>query len=195
MPDSGASIPVWCSGAEHLKETFPQAESRKNLKGLLSGFGEGFELADVYYIPRVVLSNGQQMIVLNRTYLPVVNRDSFGANLILQCHSLWYTMKYTKYPLSAEEVSKLQKKFKQSDLSDGASVIGAEGELEDELAQLSPGGLTGVAESFAEEDQFKQLEDDLEQSAMKEEDEVDINHEEERIRKKTEEIMREYGLS
>ena len=193
MPDSGASIPVWCSGAEHLKETFPQAESRKNLKGLLSGFGEGFELADVYYIPRVVLSNGQQMIVLNRTYLPVVNRDSFGANLILQCHSLWYTMKY--YPLSAEEVSKLQKKFKQSDLSDGASVIGAEGELEDELAQLSLSGLTGVAESFAKEDQFKQLEDDLGQSAMKEEDEVDINHEEERIRKKTEEIMREYGLS
>ena len=41
----------------------------------------------------------------------------------------------------------------------------------------------------------KQLEDDLGQSAMKEEDEVDINHEEERIRKKIEGIMREYGLS
>ncbi len=63
------------------------------------------------------------------------------------------------------------------------------------MAQLSLGGLTGVAESFAEEDQPKQLEDDLGQSAMKEEDEIAINHEEERIQKKTEEIMREYGLS
>ena len=65
MLDSSASIPVWCSGAEYLKLTFPQAELRKNLKGLLSGFGKGFEMADVYYIPRLVLSNGQQVIVLN----------------------------------------------------------------------------------------------------------------------------------
>lgn len=70
-------------------------------------------------------------------------------------------------------------------VSDKDAILGAEGELKEELAQLSLGEWTGVAESFAEEEQSKQLEDDLEQIAMKEE----------RIQKKTEEIMREYDLS
>lgn len=182
MLDSGASIPVWCSGVEHLKLTFPQAELCTSLKGLLSGFGKGFEIVDIYYIPSLVLSNGQHSIVLNRTYLPVVNKDSFGANLILpsaifknaniiisqmqslsekqlilQCHSLWYTMKYTKYLLNAEAVRKLREDFKILNISDEDAILGAEGELKDELAQLSICELTGVTESFAEEDPFRQI--------------------------------------
>lgn len=187
MLDSGASIPVWCSGERTLKLAFPQAELRGKLKGLLSGFGKGFEMVDVYYIPRVVISSGQQVIVFNQTYLPVVNKDSFGANLILpssifknaniliaqmqslpekqlilQSNNLWYTMKYTKYVLDAEVIRRLRENFNILNVSDKDAILGAEGELKEELAQLSLGELTGVAESFAEEEQSKQLEDDLE---------------------------------
>lgn len=94
-------------------------------------------------------------------------------------------MKYTKYVLDAEVIRRLRENFNILNVSDKDAILGAEGELKEELAQLSLGELTGVAESFAEEEQSKQLEDDLEQIAMKEE----------RIQKKTEEIMREYDLS
>lgn len=39
MLDSGASIPVWCSGERDLKETFPKADLRDNMKYILGGFG------------------------------------------------------------------------------------------------------------------------------------------------------------
>lgn len=212
MLDSGASIPVWCSGAEHLLLAFPQAELRGNLKGLLSGFGKGFEIVDVYFIPRVVISNGQQTLVLNRTYLPVVNKDSFGANLILpssifknaniliaqmqslpekqlvlQCHSLWYTMRYTKYSLNAEVVRRLREDFNILNVSDKDAILGAEGELKDELAQLDI--LEVATEDFTEgnvsleEVQPKQSRNIWEQGFVKEEKNEDnpINIEEDPI--------------
>lgn len=37
MLDSGASIPVWCSGTELLKLTFPEAILKTNMKSILSG--------------------------------------------------------------------------------------------------------------------------------------------------------------
>lgn len=162
ITDHQGNVAYLSSGGLVFDATFPQAELRTNLKGLLSGFGKGFEIVDVYYIPSVVLFNGQQSVVLNQTYLPVVNKDSFGANLILpssifknanilifqmrplpekqlilQCHSLWYTMKYAKYPLNAEVVRKLREDLKIFHVSDQDTILGAEGELKDELAQLS----------------------------------------------------------
>lgn len=71
-------------------------------------------------------------------------------------------MKYTKYVLDAEVIRRLRENFNILNVSDKDAILGAEGELKEELAQLSLGELTGVAESFAEEEQSKQLEDDLE---------------------------------
>lgn len=161
MLDSGASIPVWCSGKESLKKVFPKADLRDNIKYILGGFGSGFETADVYYVPAMVLYNGERSIVFNKTYLPVVNKDRFGANLILpssffknasitiaqmkslpekqlilQCHSLWYEMKFTKVRVNDKVVKALKEKYNIDGISAGQDILGVEGEFNDALAQL-----------------------------------------------------------
>ena len=57
-------------------------------------------------------------------------------------------MKYTKYVLDAEVIRRLRENFNILNVSDKDAILGAEGELKEELAQLSLGELTGVAESF-----------------------------------------------
>ena len=161
MLDSGASIPVWCSGKESLKKIFPKADLRDNMKYILGGFGNGFETADVYYIPTMMLFNGEHLIAFNRTYLPVVDKDRFGENLILpssffknasitiaqikslpekqlilQCHSLWYEMKFTKVRVNDKVAKTLKEKYHIDGISAGQDILGVEGEFNDALAQL-----------------------------------------------------------
>lgn len=59
MLDTGAGIPVWCTGVETLKETFSKAIAKPILKSVLSGFGIGCEIGEVYYIPSIELSRGK----------------------------------------------------------------------------------------------------------------------------------------
>ena len=175
MLDSGASIPVWCSGKEYLEETFPKAESREKIKYILGGFGSGFEIADVYYIPAMALSNGVRSITFYKTYLPVVNKNRFGANLILpssffknsniiisqmqslpekqlilQCRSLWHEMRFTKTLVTAELREKLAE-YGITVITNGEYILGVEGEVEPALAQFST--LMKVIEDFPEEGQ------------------------------------------
>lgn len=83
MLDSGASIPVWCSGEMSVKKVFPKAKLQDKTKYVLGGFGRDFEIANVYYIPAMTLSNGVRSVTFYKTYLPVVNKNRFGADLIL----------------------------------------------------------------------------------------------------------------
>lgn len=162
MLDSGAGIPVWCSGEESLKKVFPKADLRNNMKHILGGFGRGFEVADVYYIPTMILYNGEHSIVFNKTYLPVINKDRFGVNLILpssffknanitiaqmkslpekqlvlQCCSLWYGMKFTKVRVNDKVAKVLKGEYNIDDISAGQDILGVEGEFNDALAHLS----------------------------------------------------------
>lgn len=171
MLDSGASIPVWCSGEKDLKETFPKADLRDNMKYILGGFGNGFEVANVYYISTMMLFNGEHLIAFNRTYLPVINKNRFGANLILpssffknasitiaqmkslpekqlilQCHSLWYEMKFTKVRVNDKVAKTLKEKYHIDGISAGQDILGVEGEFNDALAQL------GVSAKIIEDD-------------------------------------------
>lgn len=174
MLDSGASIPVWYSGEEQLIETFPKAKLEDDVKYVLGGFGREFELAKVYRIPAMVLNNGMHSITFYNTYLPVVSKDRFGVNLImpssffgnanivisqmqslperqlvLQCHSFRYEMKFTKTPVTADVLDKLEEKG-ITGVSLGENIFGVAGEVDLMLAQF--GGLTKVIEDSSEED-------------------------------------------
>lgn len=174
MLDSGASIPVWCSGEEQLVETFPKAKLEEDVKYILGGFGREFELAKVYRIPAMVLNSGMHSITFYNTYLPVVSKDRFGANLImpssffgnanivisqmealpekqliLQCRSFRYEMKFTKTPVTADVLGRLAEEG-ISGVSLGENILGVAGEVDPMLAQF--GGLTKVIEDSPEED-------------------------------------------
>lgn len=172
MLDSGASIPVWCSGAKLLRRTFPEAMHETDMKSLLSGFGSGLEIADVYYLPKMELYDGSCSIVFQKVYLPVVKRDNFGANLILpssifknanilisqmqplqgkklffQCRHLVYKLKYTVCSLSLEILQALKEKYSVEGISEKHRIVGAEREFRQELMQLSE--LVEQIENFA----------------------------------------------
>ena len=174
MLDSGASIPVWCSGEEQLVEIFPKAKLEGDVKYILGGFGREFELAKVYRIPALVLNNGMHSITFYNTYLPVVNKDRFGANLIMpssffgnaniiisqmqslpekqlvfQCHNFRYEMKFTKTLVTADVLDKLTGKG-ITGVSLGENILGVVSEVDPMLAQF--GGLTKVIEDSLKED-------------------------------------------
>ncbi len=83
MLNSGAGIPVWCTGIDTLIDAFPNVILRQDLKGILSGFGSQFEVVDVFYIPKIEICNCEISIIFNDFYLPVINKPHFGADLIV----------------------------------------------------------------------------------------------------------------
>ena len=84
--DSGAELPVWCASLKSLKTTFPSAERQPDMKAVVTGFGAGFSLADVYLIPELEICNGKDSLIFRRFYLPILSRRNFGADLILPSH-------------------------------------------------------------------------------------------------------------
>lgn len=175
MLDSGESIPVWCAGVESLMLTFPKAEQKQDIKYVLSGFGRGYDVAEVCYIPAMVLDNGEHSIVFNRMYLPVISKNRFGADLIMpssffknaniilsqmqtlpekqlifQCHNPWYITKFTKVRVSAKAAEDLRKIY-GIDVSAENDILGNDGEFNDVLAQI--GSSPEVIEDFSEDDQ------------------------------------------
>ena len=155
-------------------QTHPKAKLEEDVKYILGGFGREFELAKVYRIPAVILSNGAYSITFYNTYLPVVDKDRFGANLImpssffgnanivisqmqvlperqliLQCRSFRYEMKFTKTLVTAAVLDKLAER-NITGISLGENILSVDGEVDPMLAQF--GGLTKVIEDSSEED-------------------------------------------
>lgn len=81
--DSGAGIPVWCGGEKAFLDAFPKAKCKKSYKHLLSGFGIGFQVVEVYYIPKIEFFNGEHSIIFEDFYLPMSSRKRFGVDLII----------------------------------------------------------------------------------------------------------------
>lgn len=84
--DTGATMPVWCKSEGLFKVLFPQA---KLITGqyILSGFGKGAEIVNVYEIPEFYISNGSSKIVFKNLLLATSFDRDFGCDLILS-----YTM-------------------------------------------------------------------------------------------------------
>jgi hypothetical protein len=79
--DTGARVPVWCAGEEELKSLYPNCQ-RQDAVFLLSGFGNGSEIAEVYLIPDFALSDGKNTIHYKNLILAVIDKD-FSFSLIL----------------------------------------------------------------------------------------------------------------
>lgn len=83
--DTGAMIPVWCSGETDLLNIYPNAR-KLNCAYILHGFGKGYEIADVYTIPDFILSDGKSTIHYINFIIAVANKD-FSFDMVLS-----YTM-------------------------------------------------------------------------------------------------------
>lgn len=161
MLDSGAGIPVWCTGMNTLMRTFSNAVLKPELKGMLSGFGSGFIITDVFYIPKAEICNGKESIIFKDFYLPVMDRGNFGADLVIpssmfknsnillsQCtvsgkqkklfiqyQAEFYKAQYTVRWLTAKGVSNLNKICKAHNITMDTKIIGGEGEFYKVLVQ------------------------------------------------------------
>ena len=82
MYDSGARIPVWCSGEEMLLKAYPNAE-KQQLTCIVSGFGKEPETGAVYKIPQFVLSDDSVVFIINNLYIATIEKPTVGCDLIL----------------------------------------------------------------------------------------------------------------
>ena len=161
MLDSGAGIPVWCTGTDTLMRTFPTAVLKLEFKGMLSGFGSIPLITDVFYIPTIEICNGKESIIFKDFYLPVVNRGNFGTDLIIpssmfknsnillsQLESLenqkklfiqyqaeFYKVQYTVRHLTATGIATLRKICKDHNIMMDTKIVGGEGEFSKVLVQ------------------------------------------------------------
>lgn len=97
LVDTGARVPVWCSGEKELLSYYPSCQ-KQNAIFILSGFGKGYEIANVYTIPDFILSDGKSKIVFKNLVVAVIDKD-FSIDLILS-----YTM-FNKMNISIDTFS------------------------------------------------------------------------------------------
>lgn len=57
--DTGARVPVWCAAGKDLLMTYYPNCIKQNAKFILTGFGTGYEVADVYKIPDFILADSK----------------------------------------------------------------------------------------------------------------------------------------
>lgn len=82
LVDSGADTPVWTQGAERFMDVF-QVEKVEGKKFLLSGFGVGYEIVDVYDVKDLALSGEGEEVVFKSITVACASRPAMVADLIL----------------------------------------------------------------------------------------------------------------
>lgn|GEM_PF-3219660 len=82
MYDSGAQIPVWCSGASVLADFYPEAK-KTDYHCEISGFGKETELSDVYVIPEFELSDGMVHFKISNLVIAELFKPFIGCDLLL----------------------------------------------------------------------------------------------------------------
>jgi len=82
MYDSGAITPVWAKNERVLRSLFPLAEKQE--RGcLLSGFGRGAVVCNVYRIPELSLENEGERYVIRNLPIAVNENPSIGCDMVL----------------------------------------------------------------------------------------------------------------
>ncbi len=80
--DTGATISVWVGGSKSFEATFPSAV-RMDMQAILSGFGSGYDVADVCRIPEYHLKDSMgNTVMIKNLYVAVTKRD-FSFRMIL----------------------------------------------------------------------------------------------------------------
>lgn len=80
--DTGADTPVWCKGEEEFLDVYKDAE-RIPVKFLLSGFGKGIDVVDVYRIPIFELTDGTQSVFFKNLVVAITNRPEMDLDMVL----------------------------------------------------------------------------------------------------------------
>ena len=80
--DSGADTPVWTQGEDRLKDVF-EVEKIEGKKFLLSGFGVGYEIVDVYRVNNLELIGEGDSVVFKSITVACTSRPTMVADLIL----------------------------------------------------------------------------------------------------------------
>jgi hypothetical protein len=72
--DTGANMPVWCTGENTFKQCYEDAIMMSSVC-ILKGFGKDYEVCNVYNIPYFRLSDGNKTIVFKNLPIAVLERD------------------------------------------------------------------------------------------------------------------------
>ena len=80
--DSGANIPVWCTGEEYLLIAYPDAIKTEYVCHV-SGFGRGRDAGSVYIIPRFELRDGACVLSVLNLMIAVVEKQLIGCDFIV----------------------------------------------------------------------------------------------------------------
>ena len=82
MYDSGAQIPVWCTGEDVLSSAYPDAV-RTDYYCLVSGFGKDAEKSPIFIIPRFQLSDSIHSYTIRNLYIAALMKPSIGCDLLI----------------------------------------------------------------------------------------------------------------
>lgn len=82
LMDSGANMPVWCSGEKLFLDTYPSAK-KTDFSAHISGFGNGFTEADVYLIPEFTLGNVETILSIKNLHVAVTEKTNIGFDFLL----------------------------------------------------------------------------------------------------------------
>jgi hypothetical protein len=74
LVDTGANMPVWCTGENTFKQCYEDASQLQGIS-ILKGFGKGYEICNVYSIPNFKLSDGNNTIIYKNLPIAVLSRD------------------------------------------------------------------------------------------------------------------------
>lgn len=82
MYDSGARMPVWCTGDELLCKAYPDAK-KTDLFCNVTGFGTGSENGHVYLVPEFVVSDGVSRYVIHNLCIISMLKPNIGCDLLI----------------------------------------------------------------------------------------------------------------
>ena len=82
MYDSGAQIPVWCSGIDLLMDAYPNAK-KTDYHCEIAGFGKDTELSNIYMIPEFCLANDGVKFTISNLIVAELFKPFIGCDLLL----------------------------------------------------------------------------------------------------------------
>lgn len=80
--DSGANVPVWCSGKDLLYSAYDEVQETTYFQEI-RGFGKQPEAGQIFKLPRFVLKSDNQQYVLHNLYLVLLDRPEIGCDFLI----------------------------------------------------------------------------------------------------------------
>ncbi len=82
LMDSGAETPVWCTGERKVIKAYPEAVKLK-WKAQIRGFGQKYEKASVYIIPRFSIKTPDEEYNIINLQIAVCNHSQIGYDFVM----------------------------------------------------------------------------------------------------------------